>query len=150
MVPPDKYRDYGLLILRIGIGSMFIMIHGLPKVAGGVQMWTALGGAFNRLIGIALLPTFFGFMAMLSEFIGGICLVAGVLFRPACALMLFTMVVAVTSILRGGYGLPAASQPFELGVVLLGLIFTGSGRFTLGYLLRASKRKINVLNNMIR
>ena len=30
----DKYRDIGLLILRVGIGIMF-MIHGLPKLTAG-------------------------------------------------------------------------------------------------------------------
>ena len=32
----DKYRDIGLLFLRIGIGVMFIM-HGLPKLIGGPE-----------------------------------------------------------------------------------------------------------------
>lgn len=127
----DKYRDYGLLVLRIGIGSMFVFIHGLPKVMGGAQMWIGLGGAFNRIIGISFFPVFWGFMAMLSEFGGGLCLIAGVLFRPACSFMLFTILIAVTSIIRGGYGFSAASQPFELGIVLLSLIFTGAGKLTL-------------------
>ena len=34
----DKYRDIGLLFLRIGIGVMFIM-HGLPKLIGGPEKW---------------------------------------------------------------------------------------------------------------
>lgn len=124
-------RDFGLLVLRAGIGLMFVLVHGLPKVMGGVSVWTGLGGAFNRLLGVAFIPAFWGFLATLSEFGGGICLMAGVLFRPACGLMLFTMVIAVTSIIRGGYGFNSASQPIELGFVLLSLIFTGPGRFTL-------------------
>lgn len=32
----DKYRDVGLLILRVGIGLMF-MIHGFPKLFGGPE-----------------------------------------------------------------------------------------------------------------
>jgi putative oxidoreductase len=131
----DKYRDFGLLLLRVGIGLMFTIVYGLPKVRGGVQMWAGLGGAFNRIIGITFIPTFWGLMATVSEFVGGMCLTVGVLFRPACALMLFTMVIAVTSIIRGGYGFSAASQPFLLGIVLLSLLFTGSGRLTLPKLL---------------
>jgi len=131
----DKYRDFGLLLLRVGIGLMFTIVYGLPKVSGGVQMWAGLGGAFNRIIGITFIPTFWGLMATVSEFVGGMCLVAGVLVRPACALMLFTMIIAVTSIIRGGYGFSAASQPFVLGIVLLSLLFTGPGRLTLTKLL---------------
>jgi putative oxidoreductase len=32
----DRYRDAGLLVLRIGIGVMF-MLHGFPKVMGGPE-----------------------------------------------------------------------------------------------------------------
>jgi putative oxidoreductase len=33
----DKFHDYGLLSLRVGIGLMFATIHGFPKITGGVQ-----------------------------------------------------------------------------------------------------------------
>src|SRR5260370_13991742 len=121
----DKYRDFGLLLLRIGIGLMFTIVYGLTKVRGGVQMWAGLGGAFNRIIGITFIPTFWGLMATVSEFVGGMCITAGMLFRPACALMLFTIIIAVISIIRGGYRFSAASQPFVLGIVLLSLFFIG-------------------------
>ncbi len=136
----DKFRDYGLLLLRVGIGLMFITIHGFPKISGGVQTWTVFGKTFNSIIGISFIPVFWGFMAAISEFGGGICLIAGVLFRPACALMLFTMLVAVTAQIRGGYGFSGASQALEMGIVLLSLIFIGSGRFTLPNLLFSRKR----------
>ncbi len=136
----DKFRDYGLLLLRIGIGLMFVTIHGFPKISGGVETWTVFGKTFNKIIGISFIPVFWGFMATISEFGGGICLIAGVLFRPACALMLFTMLVAVTAQIRGGYGVSGASQALEMGIVLLSLIFIGSGRFTLPNLLHSKKQ----------
>lgn len=40
----NKYKDYGLLILRIGIGGMFIF-HGAPKMFGGPERWEGIGGA---------------------------------------------------------------------------------------------------------
>jgi putative oxidoreductase len=123
--------DFGLLVLRVGIGLMFALVHGLPKVMGGVSMWAGLGGAFNRLLGVAFIPAFWGFLAALSECGGGMCLMAGVGFRPAAGCMLFTLAIAVGSIIRGGYGFTSASQPVELSLVLFGLIFTGPGRLTL-------------------
>ena len=137
---PHKYRDYGLLLLRAGIGLMFVMVHGFPKVAGGVAVWAGLGKTFNSLWGVAFIPTFWGFMAAVSEFGGGLCLIAGVLFRPACALMLMTMSVAVAANVRGGYGFSGASQALEMGIVFLSLLFTGPGKLTLPELWAARRR----------
>ena len=128
----DKHRDYGLLILRIGIGLMFVVVHGFPKVAGGSQTWEGLGKSM-AVFGIEFAPTFWGFMATVSEFLGGMCLITGILFRPACALMTFTMFMAVMANFRGGYGL--ASQPLELCILFLSLIFTGAGNLTIPKLL---------------
>jgi uncharacterized membrane protein YphA (DoxX/SURF4 family) len=133
MMPHARRRvaDIALLLVRVAIGSMFAFHYGLQKVMAGPEMWTRLGGAFERLIGIHLMPTFWGLMATISEFGGGLCLIAGVLFRPACALMLFTMTVAVVSILVGGYGISGAAIPLLFWVILVALIVTGPGRLTL-------------------
>jgi putative oxidoreductase len=140
MIADDKFRDCGLLLLRVGIGLMFVTVHGFPKISGGAETWAGLGKTFNSVTGISFIPVFWGFMAAISEFGGGICLITGILFRPACALMLFTMLVAVTMNIRGGYGFSGASQALELGIVLLSLIFIGSGRFTLTNLLLSKKQ----------
>ena len=118
---------------------MFVLAHGWPKLAAGVTHWKALGGAFTRLVGISVMPEFWGFLAMLAEFGGGLCLVAGVLFRPACALIFFTMSVAVLSIIRGGYGFGSASQPVELAIAVAALFLTGPGKFTLFAFFRKPK-----------
>jgi putative oxidoreductase len=122
--------DGGLLVLRAGLGLMFVIVHGLPKLTGGVVLWKGLGGAFNRLIGISFVPEFWGFAAAIAEFGGGLCLIAGFFFRPACALMLFTMATAVGAMIRGDEGFGGASHAFELGIVLLALLLTGPGKFT--------------------
>jgi len=85
--------DAGILLLRAGIGSMFVIVHGYPKVVGGITIWRGLGGAFNQLIGLSFAPTFWGFLAMLAEFGGGLCLIAGLFFRSACAAIFFTMLI---------------------------------------------------------
>ncbi len=131
--------DLGLFVLRAGLGLMFVFVHGLPKLMEGVVKWTALGGAFNRLLGISFAPAFWGFAATIAEFGGGLCLIAGIFFRPACTLMLFTMLIAIASIIRGGYGFRGAAQPVELAILLLGLILAGPGKFTLPKLLSKPK-----------
>ncbi len=141
--------DLGLLVLRAGGGLLFVVVHGFPKLAGGVSNWKALGGAFNRLLGFSFVPEFWGFLAAISEFGGGLCLIAGIFFQPACALMFFTMAIAVASIIRGGYGFGSASQPFELGIVLGGLFFTGPGRFALSSFLASRKTPTTRSNNSL-
>jgi len=64
-----KYKDYGLLILRIGIGGMFIF-HGAPKMFGWPERWERIGASMAS-VGIKFVPVFWGFMASFSEFIGG-------------------------------------------------------------------------------
>lgn len=130
----NKYRDTGLLVLRIGIGLMFIL-HGAPKLFGGVEKWEKLGMAMATL-GIGFAPAFWGFMAAISEFFGGICLILGVVFRPACILLTITMLVAAISHLSRGDGLGGASHAIELGIVFLSLILIGAGRYSLDEKLR--------------
>jgi putative oxidoreductase len=115
---------------------MFVMVHGYPKIVGGVTLWRGLGGAFNRLVGLSFVPGFWGFLAMLAEFGGGLCLIAGIFFRPACAVIIFTMLAAAISIVRGGYGFNSASQPLELGIVVAALFLIGPGKFTTRHFLQ--------------
>ena len=61
----DDLLQVGLLILRIGIG-ISIFFHGLPKIMGGPETWTAIGGTMSNL-GINFAPTFWGFMAAFAE-----------------------------------------------------------------------------------
>jgi putative oxidoreductase len=118
---------------------MFVFVHGLPKILGGISAWRSLGGAFTRLLGVSFAPAFWGFAAAVSEFGGGLLLIAGIFFRPVLALMLFTMTIAIASIIRGGYGFSGAAQPIELAIVLIALFVTGPGKSTLPNLLTKTK-----------
>jgi len=110
------------------MGIMFLY-HGFPKLLGGPEKWEKLGMAV-RYVGIDFMPVFWGFMAAFSEFFGGICLILGLLFRPACILLTLTMGVAAAMHLGKGEGLNIASHAIEDGIVFLGLIFMGPGRWS--------------------
>ena len=125
----DKYRDIGLLILRLGIGGMF-MWHGWPKITGGPGFWSQLGMATGA-IGIHFAPTFFGLMAALSEFAGGLCLALGLWTRFACIFLTINMVVASLMHLTKGDGLMVASHAIEAGILFFSLIFIGAGKYSL-------------------
>lgn len=124
-----KYRDFGLLVLRIGLGSMFLW-HGGPKLLGGPATWEKVGSAMSY-VGVHALPVFWGFIAAVSEFLGGICLILGLFFRPACVFLLITMSVAVSMHFGKGEGLKGASHALENGIVFLSLIFIGSGKYSI-------------------
>jgi len=124
----NKYRDLGLLLLRLGIGAMFLF-HGWPKLAGGPETWAKVGRAMS-FAGVQALPTLWGLAAAVSEFGGGLCLILGFLFRPAALLLAITMAVAANMHLGKGEGLLAASHAIELGILFLSLLFIGPGRYS--------------------
>ena len=130
----NKHRHTGLLVLRIGIGLMFIL-HGAPKLFGGAEKWTQIGMAMASL-GIGFMPAFWGFMAAISEFFGSVCIILGIVFRPACILLTTTMLVAAVSHLSRGDGLSGASHAIELGIVFLSLILIGAGKYSVDEKLR--------------
>ena len=132
----ERYRDYGLLIIRVGVGVVF-MVHGWPKITGGAEMWTGLGGAMG-VIGIGFAPAFWGFMAAFSEFFGGLLLALGLLARPAALFMCFTMVMATLVHVTGGDGFGTISHPLKLIFVFAGLLLTGPGKYSIDAGLKSS------------
>ena len=134
----DKYRDHGLLVLRLGIGSMFLF-HGVPKLMGGPAVWKKLGGAM-AYFGIKFAPTFFGFMAAFAEAIGGCCFILGLFYRPACILLGITMIVAANFHLGKGDGLKGASHAIELGIIFWSMILIGPGAYSMDQKFRIARR----------
>ena len=125
----NKYKDVGLLILRIGLGGMFLF-HGIPKILGGPEKWEKLGMAMSS-VGVHFMPVFWGFMAAFSESLGAVLIILGLFFRPACILLTITMAVAASAHLSKGDGLKGASHAIEDGIVFLSLILIGPGKFSL-------------------
>lgn len=124
-----KYRNTGLLIIRIGLGIMFIF-HGYPKLLGGPEKWEMIGGAMKN-IEITFIPTFWGFMAGVTETFGGFLLILGLVFRPVCLLLVFMMLIASLNHINSGDGLMGASHAIEAGIVFLGLTFIGPGKYSI-------------------
>lgn len=127
--------DLGLLLVRVGIGTIMATLHGWGKIQGGPALWSRIGGAMAE-VGVTFLPAFWGFCAAFAEFGCSILIGLGLFFRPATALLAFTMLVAALRHL----GLPAenensgwsgASHALEYLCVYLALFFTGPGKWSL-------------------
>ncbi|QXD15816.1 DoxX family protein [Rhodocaloribacter litoris] len=123
-----RYQDAGLLFFRLGFGLGFLFFHGWGKLSGGPETWAGVGSAME-MFGITFGHTFFGFMAAVSESIGGVLIALGLFYRPVCALLAFTMFVATVRHFVTGQGTPA--HALKNFFVLVGLMPLGPGRYSL-------------------
>jgi putative oxidoreductase len=123
----ERYRDIGLLILRIGFGLSFFWYHGYPKLAAGPEGWERTGDAVAN-IGITFGHAAWGLAAALSEGVGGLLFAAGLFFRPVCMAMLGVMVMATVDQL--GREMPQPEHALKNAFVLAGMFLVGPGRYT--------------------
>jgi putative oxidoreductase len=124
---------FALLIIRVSFG-VFYMIHGWPKISGGVDTWTWLGGNMS-IIGLGFAPAFWGFLAAVAEFFGGLLLIIGVLTRPVAAMMLFTMLIATLMHLQVGDPVNTVMNPLKGLVVFAAFLFSGAGKYSVDNML---------------
>lgn len=122
-------RNIGVLILRIGLGIMFIL-HGYPKMFGGPEIWAEIGTSM-QYIGINFAPMFFGFMIGIAEFFGGIFLILGLFFKPSVIFLFIVMLVVTAKDFGAGQEFDNYSQSIEMAIVFVSLFFIGSGKYSL-------------------
>ncbi len=130
--------DFALLVGRGFIGVCFV-VHALGKL--GLVGTGNMRGFVDWLgeLGVPY-PAIQARLAMLSELIGGSLLALGLLTRPACLLLVFTMVQAGRIGHRGaGYLVtnepPGAEYAINLAAICAVFALTGPGGFSLDALL---------------
>ena len=132
--------DLGLLFIRLVIATVFIY-HGGQKLFGlfGGYGFTATAQWMGS-IGIPF-PTINAALAGGTEFFGGLLLGLGVFTRLVAIPMVFTMVVAITTVHWGKFGAGDGGMeyPLTLGIVLFSLILLGGGKYTVHQLLHRDK-----------
>ena len=89
-------KDLGLLILRVGIGVMFIF-HAIPKLMGGPAGWEGLARFGLPFLPEGFIAIAFGFAAMATELVGGLLLALGKFHRITTAALAGVMLVATTT-----------------------------------------------------
>jgi len=127
--------DFGLLLLRLGLGGSLLIFHGWDKLSGGPALWARLGSNMANL-GVHIWPAAWGLAAATAESLGSFLLILGLWTRPAAALIACTLFVAVLRHLNlppeaAGAGWKGASHALELGAATLCVFFAGPGRLSL-------------------
>ncbi len=125
----NTLNDFGLLLLRLGVGITFIII-GSPKLAGGPEEWEVVG-SHAAYLGITSWPMFWGFFISIAEFFGGFLLILGLFFKPAAAVLLITSIVTVASSIGQSAEFVYTANAIAVGFVFLSMLFIGAGKHSL-------------------
>jgi putative oxidoreductase len=125
----DTWSDAGLLIIRSGVGALFMCVHGFPRLMGGPDKWTATGRALSYLE-IDFGHTAWGLAAALIMTLGGAFLILGLALRPVALALFVIMTVATIWKYYPFAGWDAADHPAAMAAVCLGLLFTGAGKYS--------------------
>ena len=128
------WPDLALLVGRLFIGICFV-IHGLGKL--GIVGTGNMQGFIEWLESLEVpFAPIQARMAMLSEITGGTLLALGLFMRPACLLLIVTMIIAGKLGHKGaGYLItnepPGAEYTVNLAAICLVFLLLGPGAYSL-------------------
>ena len=122
-----KYADFGLLLLRVSVGLLFI-IYMAPVLVGGPPAWGHFG-ASARNWGIHSHFQIWGFLVALLGCLGGVLIIFGLFFRPA-VLVLLVLGIGHAIGVKHGSGWRTALPSIQMCFVLAGILFVGPGKYS--------------------
>lgn len=124
----NRYRHVGLLLLRLGMGAIFV-VHGVSKFLGGEEALAAVGSVVSN-IGIDSGHTYWGGVAATFETAGGVLLMLGLFTRIAAIGITLVLLGAFVSHAANGDPLAIWLHPLKALTVMVTLFFTGPGRYS--------------------
>ncbi len=125
--------DWGMLVLRLGIGVMFTA-HGL-RMNFGLFGGRGIKGFAMMLSGLGFVPAeFWAVVASFTVLAGGLLLITGIQARLAAALLLIFIATAGVKVhlskgfflLNGGF-----EYTFVIAAACIALILLGPGKFSI-------------------
>ena len=138
-----QFDRLGLVIVRVLVGAVFIA-HGSPKIAAAFHdpRLPAFAASLHRL---GMNPgVVWAWVVTVVEFVGGICLVAGVYPRFAAALIAVEMIVAgaKVNVARGFYWTKGGWEvPLVFAVLCAVLVLTAPRRSAHPRAIGAARRR---------
>lgn len=139
--------SFGMLLIR-GIVGFVMFYHGAQKLFPEKYFDFIGGGGMENFIPYVadmglpgVPPEVLAYAAAITEFGGGILLMLGLGSRIVAFLIAATMAVAVVEVHGHAFSLQDDGMEFALtlGLVALGIVFTGPGRFAIDCLFRRKK-----------
>lgn len=126
----DRLQPLALFVLRLTLGVIMVA-HGYQKLFHHMH-------DFVHMVGGMGIPAWLGYVVMLTEFLGGLLVLAGLFMRAAAFAMTIEMVVAIWKVhwhngLTGDHGF---EFPLAVGAIAFALIFFGAGPIALDHILR--------------
>jgi putative oxidoreductase len=122
-----KYREVGLLLIRISIGLLFIL-YTAPALIGGPKAWGHFGTGASHF-GLHSHVQVWGFLGALLGCVGGILMIFGLFFRIGVLLVLVLAIGHAIAVYEGT-GFRAALPSIEMCFVLAGILFIGPGTYS--------------------
>jgi putative oxidoreductase len=119
-------KSAGLLVIRLGAGG-FMAFHGAQKIFTPEFMPMMIDGVAK--LGFPM-PTMFAWLAALSEFVGGLLIVVGLVTRIAAGFIAIVMAVAFFGA-HAGQPFMNRELPALFGIIMIGLKLTGAGCYSL-------------------
>ena len=132
-MPKNNFNQWSLTLLRVVLGVMFTL-HGYMKlfVPGGFKGTVGFFTAIN-----IPLPLYASLLVSLSEFVGGLLLILGVLTKWTAFALLIEMLVAFFKVhMKQGFFISQQAYGYEylllILAVLIVLLVNGHGKLSLG------------------
>lgn len=123
------YINFGMLVLRLALGISMIY-HGYLKFLSGAAGLYNVGAMLGPL-GVPGYFEFFGAMAAICEFLGGILVAFGLFTRLGAFLL--AVVLFTATILHLDAGFFAWDYPAQMAFAALAIFFMGGGRYSVDY-----------------
>lgn len=128
--------DIGLLIARLGIAAL-MLTHGIPKM---MMLFSGEPVQFPPVMGMS--PELSLGLAVFAEVVCSVLLIAGFATRLAVIPLIITMLVAAI-VIHGADPFGKQEPSLQYLLVYIVLLFAGSGRYSIDYLLQGKRIKVH-------
>jgi putative oxidoreductase len=129
----DRLQPLALLVMRLALGVIMVA-HGYSKVFGGLHR-------FAQMVGNMGMPSWLGYVAAFTEFLGGLFVLFGFFTRPAAFAICIDLSVAISKVHwhNGLIGSPEHTGyefPLAAAALAFALILFGGGPIAIDHILR--------------
>jgi len=132
-------QHLGFTLIRVAFGTIFF-ISGYNKIMSGTESLTQLGSAMG-LFGITWGYVFWGYMAALSELVGGLAFILGLCTRIASLPLMWLLIVAIRLHVSKGDPFMKWSFACMCLCIVISFLIAGSGIYSLDHMINVPSQR---------